>query len=327
MKGEVKPIEPTNGIGNDKKFLPVISGAKAYERNTKVLRQIRDNNYENSPTKQEKTKAVTPDVVTRIHAAHDQDKQNIKNNFENFDEKMENEISFKFAEDYGKVIMENKFIYDFFKHMDLISLECIEYVLNEIIHLIDDHYNIINDQHANDFIYYFLTIFDNYICLDIDDLKFDLIHKNLVNYFKKSFKNVSDDLVFIYKNIFFKKFFETMNNSQYKDKIDFICEIIYKIIDPAETQLKDFFKLFKDNITNDETLYRVFAMLHDLIPNLPDYIIDTVLFYVLTGINSPVINIRYFSLYILHKYMLVNVNFYYNFESKYIFTIRVFRTT
>jgi hypothetical protein len=315
MKGEVKPIESAlNNIGTA--FQPVFSTVKVHERNVKALRQMRDNNIEASSNKQEKKTIATPDTaITRINAAIDLEKQNTKNTFENFDEKLENEISFKFVEDYGKLVIENKLIYDFFKNLDLISQECIEYVLSEIIHLIDDHYNIINDQHANDFIYYFLLIFDNYILLDSEDPKFMMIHRNLITLFKKSFKNNSDDLVFIYKNIFFKKFFETINNPEFKDKVNPICEIIFKLVEPAEHQLKDIFKLFKDNITNEEILYKVFAQLHDILPSYPEVIIDTCLFYVLTGMNTPIIDIRYYSLYILYKYMLLNVNFYHNFES------------
>jgi hypothetical protein len=317
MKGEVKPIEPNATINNDKKFLPIISQTKLYpDKGTKVLRQIRDNNLENSMTKQEKIKATTPDTVQKFHAGIDLDKQSTKSNFENFDEKLENEVSYKFAEDYSKLVIENKFVYDLFKSIDLLSLECIDFVFNEIIKLVEDHYNIINDQHANDFIYFFLIAFDSYLIFDTEDPKFIMIHRNLVTFFKKSFKNVSEDLVFIYKNIFFNKFFEALKNNEYKDKVDYICELIYRIIDPTENQLKDFFKLFKDNITNEEVLYKAFAELHDLIPVLPEHIIDTCLFYVLKGVNSFIIDIRYYSLYILYKYMLMNVNFYYNFESK-----------
>jgi hypothetical protein len=320
MKGEVKLIEPNVSLSNDKKFLPVISQAKVYpDKGTKVLRQIRDNtNFENSQlSNKEKAKATTPDTAQKF-VGYDVDKQATKNNFDNFDERVESEVSFKFGEEYGKIVIENKFIYDFFKSIDILSAECIDYVFNEIIKLIDDHYNIINDQHSNDFIYYFLIAFDGYLIIDTDDPKFEMVQKNLEHFFKKSFKNVSEDLVFIYKNIFFKKFFETLNNNEYRDKVGYVVELIYKIIEPTETQLKDFFKLFKDNVSNEEVLYKAFAQLHDLIPVMPEHIIDTCLFYVLNGITSPNIEIRYYSLYILYKYMLLNVNFYHNFESKHI---------
>jgi hypothetical protein len=318
MKGEVRPIEPNVSNNNDKKFQPFISTAKVYERNTKVLRQNRDTNFDSTRQIAAGNKAtITPDIaIQRIHMGQEHEKLNTKNHFEMFDERLENELSLRFPDELTKITIENKFIYDFFKNLDIMSNESIEYVINEITRLVDEYYNIINDQQANDFIFYFLMIFDNYIILDPDDQKFNSIHSSLVYFFNKALKNRSDEMVFLFKNIFFKKFFETLNNIEYKDKVDYITELIYKIIEPNENQLKDFFKMFKDNITSEMVLIKVFAHLHDLIPILPEHIVDTCLFYVLSGINSPDIDIRYYSLYILHKYMLQNINFYYNFESK-----------
>jgi hypothetical protein len=75
--------------------------------------------------------------------------------------------------------------------------------------------------------------------------------------------------------------------------------------------------MFKDYLsTNEEVLYECFSILHDLIPNYSEVLMDICLFYILSGISHISADIRYHSLYILHKYIILNLNFFYNFEPK-----------
>jgi hypothetical protein len=88
------------------------------------------------------------------------------------------------------------------------------------------------------------------------------------------------------------------------------------MLNPMENQQVELFKLIKENIKNELILYSCFSYLHDLIDNYSDNLVDCCLFYILSGIHSINVEIRYHSLYILSKYVAINPNYFYNFENK-----------
>ena len=111
-----------------------------------------------------------------------------------------------------------------------------------------------------------------------------------------------------------------MKKSEHKDKLEWLCDLIFKMLEPLETQQVDFFKLFKENIKESSILYECFSKLHDLILNnncvLTEELIDIMLFYIIAGLSNTSPQIRYFSLNILSKYVYTNQNFFFNSYSK-----------
>ena len=67
---------------------------------------------------------------------------------------------------------------------------------------------------------------------------------------------------------------------------------------------------------NEEIMYECFSKLHEKIPTLTDSLIDCCLFYVLNGLTNENPKIRYYSLQMLLRYSMMNVNFVYNFAPK-----------
>ena len=123
-------------------------------------------------------------------------------------------------------------------------------------------------------------------------------------------------MFFVFKNIIIKKIFETINSPEYSYKLEFLCDLIFKIFDPNEKTQIEFFKLFKDYIIEEDVLYSCFRILHDLFSTFPDNFIDICLFYVISGLSSTNPTIRFNSLYMLYKYLLIKNDFFYTFEKK-----------
>lgn len=321
MKGEIKPIGTNTSGMSDKVFNVKISDAKVFERSTRILRQSKENAFTDATLKshnkeKEKTDLTKIKFAELIQRTDDEDKEgkhHIKNPFEWFEDNVSKRVLVDFKDDMDKFKIENKFIYDFFKNVDLVSDECLSSVLADINKMVDEFYNILSEQ-VNEFVYFFLTILDAYVSLDIEDKKFFIFHENIVNFFNGSLKNRTEEMFYIFKNVFIKKIFELMNSGEYREKIYYFCDILYKILEPIESQQVDFFKLFKENIKEEETLYESFSILHDLLSHYSENVMDVCLFYILNGISSQISDLRYYSLYMLAKYMLTNINFFFNFE-------------
>ena len=164
-------------------------------------------------------------------------------------------------------------------------------------------------------------MFNAYINLEInfadDNKKASILHEGLCNFFLKSLKNKNEEMFFIFKNIFLKKIFETINDKEHSYKVKDLCDLLYRILDPSYEQQIDLFKMFREKTkNNEEIMYECFAKLHEKINNLNESLIDACLFYVLNGLTSENPKIRYHSLQMLLKYSINNVNFVYNFASK-----------
>jgi len=123
-------------------------------------------------------------------------------------------------------------------------------------------------------------------------------------------------MYYVFKNIIVKKIFEAINSPEYSKKIEFFCDLIYKLFEPTEKTMIEFFKLFKEGIVDQEVLYLCFSKLHDLFPTFPDSFIDICLFYVVSGVSSCSATIRHNSLLMLHRYVLIKNDFFYTFEKK-----------
>ena len=164
-------------------------------------------------------------------------------------------------------------------------------------------------------------MFNAYINLEInlgdDNKKATILHEGLCNFFLKSLKNKNEEMFFIFKNIFIKKIFETINDKEHSFKVKDLCDLLYRILDPSFEQQIDLFKMFREHTkNNEEIMYECFAKLHEKISNLNESLIDACLFYVLNGLTSENPKIRYHSLQMLLKYSTNNVNFVYNFAPK-----------
>lgn len=332
MKGDLKPISNNIFDISEKKFNPKISEAKVFERSTKILRQSKDvmltndiNNKSPLLNKNNTTNVESQNAGTRIALSElismqekkDEDKSSkVKNPFEWFEESIQKKLMENHKYVMSRFKIQNNLFYDFFKNINLVSTEALALVMNDINKMIDEYYNFLSEQ-VNEYVSIFLLIFECYISIDLDDDKFKVLHDALIIFFIKSLKNRSEEMIYIFKNILIKKIFEAMINTENREKLIYLCEIIYNIMDPTDAQQVEFFKMFKDYLnSNEEILYECFSILHDLIPNYSEALMDICLFYILSGISHISADIRYHSLYILHKYILLNVNFFYNFEPK-----------
>jgi hypothetical protein len=332
MKGDLKLISNNIQDISEKKFNPKISESRVFERSTKLLRQTKDviltNDMSKSPNLQNQqipnpesqtaggTRIALSDLISMQEKKEEDKSSKVKNPFEWFEESIQVKLMENHKEEMSRFTIENNFFYDFFKNLHFISTEALFLVMTDINKMIDEYYNFLSEQ-VNEYASIFLQIFECYINIDIDDDKFKILHDALIVFFIKSLKNRSEEMIYIFKNILIKKIFDSMLNLENRDKLVFLCEIIYKIMDPLESQQVEFLKIFKENLeSNEEILYECFSILHDLIPNYSEQLIDICLFYILSGITNISADIRYQSLYILHKYIIMNINFFLNFEPK-----------
>lgn len=334
MKGDLKPISNNITDISEKKFNPKISEAKVFERSTKILRQSKDVmltndiasispllnknsiNPGNADSQTAGTRIALSELISMQEKKEEDKSSKVKNPFEWFEESIQKKLFESHKATMSKFKIENNLFYDFFKNISLVSEEALNLVMTDINKMIDEYYNFLSEQ-VNEYVSIFLLIFDAYISIDLDDEKFRLMHDAIILFFIKSLKNRSEEMIYIFKNILLKKIFEAMNNMENREKLVYLCEIIFKIMDPVEAQQVDFFKMFKEYLSlNEDVLYECFSILHDLITNYSESLMDIMLFYILSGITHVSADIRYHSLYILHKYILINVNFFYNFETK-----------
>ena len=331
MKGDVKPMT-TNLAQAETGFKVKISEPRVYETTTRIVRQPKTNQFfsasnlnTQSPSNQVKRDSEAfANYNSLIQNEKIEEKTtNIDNPFLTLDEPLCRKIQSDFRDDFDKIRFNKntKFIYDFFNSIDNLSDSVLNFVLNYVIKIIEDFYNILSGKQSNDFIDIFLVLFNAYINLENydeeDNKKFKLMHDGLINFFYKSLKNKNEEMFFIFKNIFIEKIFETINDKEYSNKINNLCDLLFHILQPNNEQQVELFKMFKEKTKeNEEIMYECFAILHEKLNNFNDSLIDGCLFYVLNGISHENPKIRYFSLQMLLKYSTINVNFVYNFGNK-----------
>lgn len=352
MKGEPKPISQTVLNLTDKNFNIKIVEPKVFEKQMKILRQKQDpttvtnNNPElNKTTKsnnntnlnqnqstsqiEEKKPQVLNDFIEM--SENEQEKQSrIKNPFEWIEERISAKLVNECSEDYHAIARADmKISYLFFKNLQILSIKSLYIVINEINNLIETYYNILSEQ-INEFINIYLLIFESYLCSTTHDeeceiggekiyiSKFKMLHDSLIIFFQKCQKNKTEEMTYLFRFCFIEKIFEVMNTSEQEEKLFYFCELIFNLLDPFEVQQVTFIKFIKDNVLSEDLFYDCLGVFHDLLLSYSENFIDGCLFYILNGLKNENSKIRYNSLYILHKYIQMNINFYVNFESKLI---------
>ena len=324
MKGDVKPManQPTQ---MEKGFKVKISEPKIFEQPTRTMYQIREQDTKVQGVGGGNQKNELDSAVYNSLFQSDRELEtkasSTDNPFLTLGEPLANKFQCDFQSDYGKIRFTkgSKFINDYFRNVEFMSDESLDLVLKCILKIIEDFYNILSGKQCNDYIDTFLTVYAAYIRLDHieDDKKFLMMHEGMLNFFSKSLKNKNEEMFFIFREIFVEKLFETINDKEYIQKLPYLCELLFHILDPTDEQQVDLFKMFKKKIPNEETLYECFAILHNKLNNhFTDSLIDGCLFYILNGFSSENPRVRYFSLYILLKYAVINVNFVMNFANK-----------
>ena len=329
MKGDVKPMaaQPAQA---EKGFKIKISEPKPYVAQTRTILQPRDNNFRTNVNQPQQNKTDNDiDAFANYNSLYQNDRDieqkanSVDNPFLKLGEPLMNNIKSDFPEDFKKInIIDNaKFFSHFFEAIEDISDEALTRVIDTVLKIIQDFYNILSGRQVNDYIDVFLIMFNAYINLEInlgdDNKKATILHEGLCNFFLKSLKNKNEEMFFIFKNIFIKKIFETINDKEHSFKVKDLCDLLYRILDPSFEQQIDLFKMFREHTkNNEEIMYECFAKLHEKISNLNESLIDSCLFYVLNGLTSENPKIRYHSLQMLLKYSTNNVNFVYNFAPK-----------
>jgi len=329
MKGDVKPMaaQPAQA---EKGFKIKISEPKPYVAQTRTILQPRDNNFRTNVNQPQQNKTDNDiDAFANYNSLYQNDRDieqkanSVDNPFLKLGEPLMNNIKSDFPEDFKKInIIDNtKFFTHFFEAIEDISDEALTRVIDTVLKIIQDFYNILSGRQVNDYIDVFLIMFNAYINLEInlgdDNKKASILHEGLCNFFIKSLKNKNEEMFFIFKNIFLKKIFETINDKEHSFKVKDLCDLLYRILDPSFEQQIDLFKMFREHTkNNEEIMYECFAKLHEKINNLNESLIDACLFYVLNGLTSENPKIRYHSLQMLLKYATNNVNFVYNFAPK-----------
>ena len=329
MKGDVKPMaaQPAQA---EKGFKIKISEPKPYVAQTRTILQPRDTNFRANINQSQQNKTDNDiDAFANYNSLYQNDRDleqkanSIDNPFLILGEPLMNNIKSDFPEDFKKInVIDNaKFFTYFFEAIEDISDEALTRVVDTVLKIIQDFYNILSGRQVNDYIDVFLIMFTAYINLEInfsdDNKKATILHEGLCNFFIKSLKNKNEEMFFIFKNIFLKKIFETINDKEHAFKIKDLCDLLYRILDPSYEQQIDLFKMFREQTkNNEEIMYECFAKLHEKINTLNESLIDACLFYVLNGLTSENPKIRYHSLQMLLKYSSSNVNFVYNFAPK-----------
>ena len=258
MKGDVKPMasQPAQA---EKGFKIKISEPKPYVTQTRTILQPRDNNFRTNINQSQQNKTDNDiDAFANYNSLYQNDRDieqkanSADNPFLKLGEPLMNNIKSDFPEDFKKInILDNsKFFAHFFEAIDDINEDSLARVIDTVLKIIQDFYNILSGRQVNDYIDVFLIMFNAYINLEInfadDNKKASILHEGLCNFFLKSLKNKNEEMFFIFKNIFLKKIFETINDKEHAYKVKDLCDLLYRILDPSYEQQIDLFKMFRE---------------------------------------------------------------------------------
>ena len=176
MKGDVKPMS-SQPAQAEKGFKIKISEPKPYVAPTKTILQPRDNAFRASATN---APSNSPDKELDAFANYnslyqnDRDIEQKANSTDNPFLKlggplMEN-IKSNFPNDFKNIRLcqesGNKFFSDFFNSLEDVSDDALNRVVDTVLKIIQDFYNILSGRQVNDYIDVFLTMFNAYINLD-----------------------------------------------------------------------------------------------------------------------------------------------------------------
>lgn len=345
MKAEAKAINPNVLNLTDKNFNIKINPPVVFEKNIRVLKQNKEPQLNTSQDQVSKNQAGKINVQSSYlsqkeekvqlnefnEADQEQEKYNkVKYPFLWIEEKLFTKLKQDFPQDFNNLTNKNNTTYTFFKELDYYPIKSLWIVCNEINNLIDTYYNILSER-INEFINIFCLIFDSYLTASMIKeeceiggeknklSKFEIIHDSLIIFFTRCQKNKNEEMTYFFRFCFLERIFEVMNCNEYEDKLIYFCELIYKLLDPLDSQQVMFIRFIKENLISEETFYDVLGIVHDLFTTYSENFIDGCLFYVLNGLGSENIKIRYNCLHILLKYIQTNINFYLSFESNFFY--------
>lgn len=284
---------------------------------------------ETRPAEEIKTQ-LNMDFLSTTEEAEKQNKS--KYPFDVIESEIQAQISREYPNDY-KIInsIEDRFLYSYFKNLARLSIGSLDLTLNELSSMIDKYYNILSEQ-ANEFVSLFYIVFESYSNAPThleqyefeessEITKFHLFHRKIIkDFFPKCQKNRSEEMYYLFRYIIIEKIFELMNDIEYEQKFSCFCEVLFYVLDPWENQQLSFIKLVKENLIREELVYDCLGYYHLLLKkNLSEGFVDGCLFYVLNGFSHESERVRYNSLLISLSYISnLNINFYYNFESKFL---------
>ncbi|MCQ2819264.1 MAG: hypothetical protein MJ252_18530 [archaeon] len=327
MKGDIKPMG--NQLAQvEKGFKVSIVEQKQYVPQTTLVKQQRQDladflSKDKVAPKYEQKENLN--FKSLLKSDHDiETKTNLDDNpFAKFGEELKKYIfeTEGYEEDINNIILTGRsFIYDFFACARNLSSKILTLAMDKTVDVIRNFYNVLSSKQVNDYVDLFLIIFKAYLEMEPtdDEEKFKILHNGLLEFFINSLKNKNEEMLFLFNKVFIKKIFEAINDRSNINRLDYLCNLLYTLLDPNINQQVELFKMFKENINkeNEEILYKCFAILHDQIPKLhySENLIDACLFYILNGINHENPNIRNYSLQMLHNYGMLQVNFIYNFK-------------
>ena len=169
MKGDVKPMaaQPTQ---MEKGFKVKISEPKIFEQPTRTVYQARE--PDSIARVSGVPKSEVDNLVFNSLFQNDRDietKSNSNDNpFLSLGEPLSNKIQNDFPHDFSKIRFSKggKFLNDFFRSIDELSEAVISLVLQYLIKIIEDFYNILSGKQVNVYIDSFLILFNAYINLE-----------------------------------------------------------------------------------------------------------------------------------------------------------------
>jgi hypothetical protein len=337
MKGESKPItsQPTHVA--DRNFNIEVSQAKHVDKTIKFLKQ--KDPYTNNSELNKTQKSIHQNQNTNVTQQHKEDKPQIQSlneiieSPENQQEKQgKSKEAFEILEDniilaladhvpdlYQEIVSHMKpnerITYSFFKILSSQPLDnkVIQLVTNEINNLVEQFYNILSEK-INEFISIFIIFFEAYLDSDncfieeYDDISlnktnFEILHFEMIIFLSRCQKNKSEEMYFLFRFSIIEKIFEAINNREYRNKLKYLVELLYKILDPIDNQQITFIRFLKDNV------------IHEFFDTFSENFMDGCIFYILIGLKHECSRIRNYSLLMLMIYIERNMNFYVNFES------------
>ena len=194
MKGDVKPMaaQPAQA---EKGFKIKISEPKPYVTQTRTILQPRDSNIRTNINQSQQNKTDNDlDAFANYNSLYQNDRDieqkanSADNPFLKLGEPLMNNIKADFPEDFKKInIIDNsKFFAHFFEAIDDVNEESLTRVIDTVLKIIQDFYNILSGRQVNDYIDVFLIMFNAYINLEInfadDNKKASILHEGLCNF-------------------------------------------------------------------------------------------------------------------------------------------------
>ena len=164
MKGDVKPMS-TQPAQAEKGFKIKISEPKPYVAQTRTILQPRDSTFRaNVSTNQVNKSDKELDAFANYNSLYQNDRDieqkanSVDNPFLKLGEPLMNNIKADFPEDFKRINITNegnKFLSNFFEAIEEVSDEALNRVVDTVLKIIQDFYNILSGRQVNDYIDFF----------------------------------------------------------------------------------------------------------------------------------------------------------------------------